>query len=165
MKRVRYLAAAAGLAPMALAAAMTPAAPRTASTADAGHAKTVSLNPVIAMAGCGGRYLADEAVNSSSNEQFYYTPETNGLTCIGTVQYLEMEVIGTGYDLRTRIWAPNLQYSHLNTGTISPLHVDISFADAVRSYFGAGNVEVCTAMVKATNPAKPVTGPLCDTVP
>jgi hypothetical protein len=104
VKKVRYLAGIAGLAPAAAgmllpatANAATNAAAHTAGHAAAAHqparsaagTKTVSLRPgAVPAAGCGGKDGANEFASSNGGTQvseiFWYTPD-GGLTCIGTV--------------------------------------------------------------------------------
>jgi hypothetical protein len=168
MKRVRYLAGAAGLAPLALGAAFTPGVPRAAAAPEAvaHNVKTVVVHNSV----CRGTYQAS-ATGASSRIKFWYTGETNGLTCIGTVIYSEWATEGVGWLQRTRIWAPpgiNMQYSHLNGGTVKSLPPHgggIYFSNVVRDLFGAGNVQVCAAMVEAKNHNYVGLGPVCQTVP
>jgi hypothetical protein len=79
MKRVRYLAGAAGLAPAAFGLAVAPAAH--AAGTDAGHVKTVSLHHVLAHSA-----RADAATSSSSSAQ--NSPgATTGAACNGNTYF------------------------------------------------------------------------------
>jgi hypothetical protein len=168
MKRVRYLAGAIGLAPLALGTAVTQGASRAvaAPEAVAHNVKTVVMQNSV----CRGTYQVS-ATGASSRLKFWYTGETNGLTCIGTVIYSEWATSGAGWLQRTRIWAPpgiNMQYSHLNGGRVGPVPPHgggIVFSNVVRDLFGAGNVQVCVAMVEQKNHNFVGLGPLCRTVP
>jgi len=158
MKQVRYLAGAAGLAPLVLGAAIAPGAPRAAAAPSAsGSGETVALPN----AACGGRIEAYRAVGSSY-ERFWYTP-TSSVTCIGTVDYYDWSG-STGLDMRVRIWGPNLQYQNYFHGTIQGNGV--YFTHAIRSYFGGNfhSVEVCVAAVLSIAKSV-VAGPICKTVP
>ncbi len=169
MKRMRYLAGAAGLTPMAFVMVAVPSVPHAANAPDAAvsHPKKVSLDHVTRNTGCKGSTEVFVPSNFSAMT-FWYTREGNGLTCIGTVEYSESAIIGPGFDQRTRIRVPPgnsfTAYSHYNGGTV---HIGIgdTFAVGVHSSFGAGNVQVCTAMVKSSTHHTLVQGPLCATVP
>jgi hypothetical protein len=167
MKQVRYLAGAVGIAPLAVATAVV-VVPSAAQAAAVGT-KTVSLHQVVPAAVCEGGTEALKFGADASEEWFWYTHEASGKTCIGTVEYFESGNGGTGYDMRTRIRGPkgNLQYSHFNTGTISPFGHGITFEDVVRNLFGPGDVQVCTAMVyqSANHSVVRGFGPICETVP
>jgi len=99
----------------------------------------------------------------------WYTGETNGLTCIGTVQYAEWYDSDENTEMRLRIWVRSaLDYSEFFTGrrgNITPHGSGDIFGHAVRSEYGAGNVKVCVAQVVTSNHNAIYTGPLCTTVP
>jgi hypothetical protein len=156
MKQVRYLVGAVGLAPLVLAATGTP------PHVGAGHAKKVSLHPVVQAAACTGRTEAYRAVHSSY-ERFWYTP-TSSVTCIGTVEYYDSSG-STGLEMRVRIWGAKLQYQNYVHGTIEGNGV--YFADGVHNYFGGKfhDVEVCVAAVFSGDKSLVEAGPICITVP
>jgi hypothetical protein len=171
VKRVRYLAGAVGLAPLAFAAAAAPTAPRVPSGPVAANenAKTVSLHHVGHRADCTGHIkVVTPSSNAPSYERLFYTREPNSKWCIGTVFYFESGVASGGHDMRTRIYAPlgHRAYQHYNGGTISTLHNGISFTNRVRRSFGpTAHVQVCVAMVEAAHKSHVSKGPICTTVP
>lgn len=174
MKRVRYLAGAVGLAPLAFAAAAAPTAPTaprvpSAPVAENGNAKTVSLHHVARRADCVGHIkVVSPSSNAPSFERLFYTREPNRKWCIGTVFFFESGIASAGHDMRTRIYAPpgHRVYQHYNGGTISTLHDGISFTNKVRKSFGpAAHVQVCVAMVEAAHKSHVSKGPICITVP
>jgi hypothetical protein len=154
MKRVRYLAGAVGLVPLAVAAAAAPGAPRSANApaAAVGKAKAVTLDLVV-NATCKGNINHQTPSHPGEFESFnsfFYKRLANSHWCIGTVNYYEGGNAGGGYDMRTRIYTPlgHRVYQHYNGGTISTLHNGISFTDGVHQSFGPGaRIQVCTAMV------------------
>lgn len=91
MKKVRYLAAAAGLAPAA-AGLMTPIAGHATTITQAARsstpAKTVSLRTTNADTGCVGTIFANIPPNGNVKGGFWYTNYGifNSFTCIGTVR-------------------------------------------------------------------------------
>jgi hypothetical protein len=169
MKRVRTLAGAVGLAPLAIGAAVAPAAPRAAAApAAGGNAKTVSLSH----AACSGSvYAATTNTDDQSRMHLWYKGEGNGLTCIGTVAYSEWSNSRAGEQMRIRIRVPpggNVDYSGFFNGRIASIpglgRGDV-FSHGVHLDYGAGNVQVCTAQVPASDHNVVTKGPICITVP
>jgi hypothetical protein len=163
MKQVRYLAGAAGLAPLTFAAAMAPGA---AHDVQAVTAKTVATRYAAPDAVCYGQTLAQKSA-AYSLEQFWWTSAGDGFTCIGTVEFKEYRDVATGLDMRTRIWQSGVLYwSQFHTGHFSKAGDVVSFSSTVRAYFDAPHAKlVCTAAVKQSDKNDVVAGPLCRSVP
>jgi hypothetical protein len=158
MKQVRYAIGAIGLAPLAIAPAMTPGA----TQPTVGHAKKVSLEAHTDAACYGDTEVT--TYGPWSLERFWYTRD-GSVTCVGTVEYFESKSPFSGFDMRVRIWGPNLQYQKYVTGAFVANGVE--FNDVVRNYYGGNShsVEVCVAMVFQSHLSVVAAGPLCAKVP
>jgi hypothetical protein len=192
MKKVRFLAGAAGAAPvlgMMMPAAGLAATHPVATHQAAAGAKAVSMRhsavtrtagqeAVLPDGSCDGATYVHLTRPASLSTKFWYTNAAHGATaaCVGTVEGTWFDAgDNPGYDFRVRIYSgtganKRRAYSELNRATIKNLTTDTA-GQGVHRWFGYSRgfpIQVCTAWVFVGGPLSPaysvVAGPQCTSV-